>query len=180
MTPFQALYGRKPPSLLDYLPGDSLMAEVDTVLQTKKKIINDRIKETLRCTRQQHTVATFESPHSPDVQVNRTWKVELNTGPPDQLASLHSNSNTVRPARTHSTQETNRDSSPPSAPSESTPFATNMDVHVKFKTLPWSLRAMPFLIQRTLIAQRATFILLGPNAMLDHFLGSRTLLQGKC
>ncbi|KAJ1427537.1 Ribonuclease H-like superfamily [Sesbania bispinosa] len=40
MSPFQALYGRPPPKVLDYVPGSSTIKSVDTSLQKRHEIMN--------------------------------------------------------------------------------------------------------------------------------------------
>lgn len=39
MTPFQALYGRQPPDLIDYRPGDTVVQEVDRRLTMRDEIL---------------------------------------------------------------------------------------------------------------------------------------------
>jgi hypothetical protein len=47
MTPFQALYGRSPPALLDYIKGQSNITELDHALAQRQQIL-DTLKENLK------------------------------------------------------------------------------------------------------------------------------------
>jgi hypothetical protein len=46
MTPFEAVYGQKPPSFLSYLPGVSKVQEVDQILTVREATIHT-LKENL-------------------------------------------------------------------------------------------------------------------------------------
>jgi hypothetical protein len=46
MTPFEALYGRPPPKLVDYIPGESKIASLDEALQQRHQILK-LLKENL-------------------------------------------------------------------------------------------------------------------------------------
>jgi hypothetical protein len=46
MTPFEAIYGQKPPSVLSYLPGASKVQEVDLTLTAREAILHT-LKENL-------------------------------------------------------------------------------------------------------------------------------------
>jgi hypothetical protein len=52
MTPFEALYGRKPPTLLDYVGGQTNITDLDTTLQQRQEIL-DILKANLKRSRQQ-------------------------------------------------------------------------------------------------------------------------------
>lgn len=52
MSPFEALYGRKPPTVLDYTKGQSTIADLDKTLQQRQQIITT-LKENLQRTRKQ-------------------------------------------------------------------------------------------------------------------------------
>lgn len=54
MTPFQALYGREPPSIPHYTLGSSQVASIDSTLEEHHRVIS-LLKETLRKTRQRMT-----------------------------------------------------------------------------------------------------------------------------
>nr|GFD41501.1 Ty3/gypsy retrotransposon protein [Tanacetum cinerariifolium] len=51
MSPFQALYGRPPPSIPHYTLGSSQVASIDTTLMEHQRLIS-LLKETLKRTRQ--------------------------------------------------------------------------------------------------------------------------------
>lgn len=48
MTPFEAVFGRSPPSLVDYITGDSTMASVDELLADQVTILQDLKNNSLR------------------------------------------------------------------------------------------------------------------------------------
>ncbi|PNX96526.1 transposon Tf2-1 polyprotein, partial [Trifolium pratense] len=60
MTPFEALYGRKPPSLLDYVSGQTNIRDLDTTLQQRQAIL-DTLKTNLQRSRQQMEIQANKS-----------------------------------------------------------------------------------------------------------------------
>jgi hypothetical protein len=50
MSPFEALYGRKPPTVLDYVHGSSINSDLEQTLAERQKIINT-LKENLKRSR---------------------------------------------------------------------------------------------------------------------------------
>jgi hypothetical protein len=50
MSPFEAFYGRKPPTVLDYVHGSSINSDLEQTLAERQKIINT-LKENLKRSR---------------------------------------------------------------------------------------------------------------------------------
>ncbi|GKA66250.1 ty3-gypsy retrotransposon protein [Tanacetum coccineum] len=69
MTPFQALYGRVPPSIIPYPPGSSKVAEIDELL-VERNVLLRQLKENL-----------FAARNHMEMQANRSRReVEFNVG----------------------------------------------------------------------------------------------------
>ncbi|VFQ58232.1 unnamed protein product [Cuscuta campestris] len=85
VTPFEALYGRPPPTFLPYRPGESKVPEVDHVLKERDAMLR-RLREHLRAAQQRMTEAANR--HRREVQFEVGALVLLKLQPPYRQHSV--------------------------------------------------------------------------------------------
>ncbi|KAJ0970323.1 hypothetical protein J5N97_023200 [Dioscorea zingiberensis] len=95
MTPYEAVFGRAPPSLLDYVAGSTSVAAVDTLLTERSQILSTLRSNLIRA---QNRMSTQANAHRTDVSFNVGDWVFLKLQPYRQ-SSLPSHHHTTKLSR---------------------------------------------------------------------------------